>query len=149
MKVAVMPRLRATPFNHIFVDHHIVGHAGKRGEAHINLALAAGRHFMVVGLNLNTELLKEQHHFGAHILERVGGGNRKIALLGTQLVTQARAIALARVPVRLTRFDLVEAVIRVLVIAYAVEHKVLELGTEIGRVTNPCSLQEGFRLCAM
>ena len=95
--------------------------------------------FMVVGFNLDAELFKEQYHFGARILERVGGGNRKIALLGAQLVTEARAIAFASVPVRLMRFDFVEAVIGALVKAHAIEHEVLELGTEIGRVADPGS----------
>ena len=68
-----------------------------------------------------------------------GGTVGKISLLGAQLVIEARAIAFASVPVRLMRFDFVEAVIGALVIAHAIEHEVLELGTEIGRIADPGS----------
>jgi hypothetical protein len=40
MKVAVIPRLRATPFTP-FVDLNVIGHARKCGEAHVNLALSS------------------------------------------------------------------------------------------------------------
>jgi hypothetical protein len=81
---AALPR---DTLHHIFVDHHIVGHARECGEAHVDLALTAGRHFMMVGLNRNAELLEQQHHFGARILERIRGRYREISRLGAQLVT--------------------------------------------------------------
>ena len=56
----------------VLVLQHVVGHLDERGEAHVDLALAAGGDFVVLGLDLEAALDHGQHHLGAQVVQRVG-----------------------------------------------------------------------------
>ena len=72
--------------DYVFVDHHIVGHARQWGEAHVDLPLAAGRDFVMVGFDADADVLEGLHHFRARILKDVSWRNREITLLRAQNV---------------------------------------------------------------
>src|SRR6266536_4061230 len=70
--------------DHVLVDHHVVGHASKRGKAHVDLALAAGRDFMVastatpIASRIDTTLVRASW-------SRSAGGTGKYPSLGRSL----------------------------------------------------------------
>ena len=72
IKVAVMPALARDVLDHVFVDHHVVGHPPQRREAHVDLALPTGRDLVVMGFDGYADLLERQHHAGADILQGIG-----------------------------------------------------------------------------
>ncbi len=132
--------------HHILVHHEIVRHAQQGCETHVDLALPRGRHLVVMAFHGNAEELHHPHHLAAHVLQRVRGGHREVALLGTDLVAEVRRLLGARVPVALDRIDLVEAVVRVLAVADVVEDEELRLGPEVGGIADAARAQIGLGL---
>ena len=104
--------------------------ADQRVELHVDLALAGGRHLVVVAFDDHADLLHHQRHLGAQVLQRVGRRHREVALLGAHLVAEVRALVLGHVPVALDRVDRVGAEVDVLAVAHVVEHEELGLGPE-------------------
>ena len=51
--------------DHVFVHHQIVAHARQRIVAHVDLGLAAGGDFVVMGLDLDAEVHHGEDHGGA------------------------------------------------------------------------------------
>ena len=133
-------RGHATPagdvLHHVFVDHHPVGHLCQRGEAHVDFALAPRRHFMVVSLYRDAELLKEQHDLTAHVLQGIGRRNREISFLGAQLVSEARAIFAAPHSSWPPRSRFRNSHSWAPVVAHLIEYKMLQLGAEVGGVAD-------------
>ena len=132
--------------HHVFVHHQIVGHAGKRREAHVDLVLAAGRDLMVMGFDRNPQLFHGQHHFGAEGLHAVGRGHGKISLLRARLVGQIRRFLLAGIPTAFAGIDFVEGVIDALSVAHVVEHEELRLRAEVTCIGKARAPQVGFGL---
>ena len=56
---------------------------------------------MVVRLDRNADLFQNRHHVSARVLKLIGRRYREIALLGAQLVPEARAILVRGIPVSL------------------------------------------------
>ena len=70
MNVAVLPCLRATFLTMYLYLQHVVGHLDQRREPHVDLALAAGGHLVVLRLDLEAALDHRQHHLGAEVVQR-------------------------------------------------------------------------------
>jgi hypothetical protein len=132
--------------DHVFVDHHVVGHPGKRSIAHVDLALAPGCDFMVMSFNSDAEFFQDRYHIGAGVLELIGRRHWEVTLFRAQLVSEARPVFTCRIPVGLNGIDFVIAVVGTLVVTHFIENKVLELRAEIGCVTDAGALEIGFRL---
>ena len=126
--LAVLP---GDVLDHVLVGHDLVGHARQRPEAHVDLALAAGRDLVVVELARDPEPLEREHHLGAHVVERVARAGREVALLRPHGVAEAGR---ARVPVALRRVDLVVRAVDGHVVRDGVEDEELALGPEVRRV---------------
>ena len=103
MNVAVLPCFLATFLTMYLYFEHVVGHLDQRGEAHVDLALAAGGDFVVLGLDLQAALDHGQHHLGADVVQRVGRRHREIAFLVAELVAEVRASRRGRCSRRLRR----------------------------------------------
>jgi hypothetical protein len=146
MNVARHATLARDILDHVFVNHDVVGHPCERGKAHVDLALTAGRDFMVVGLHRNADFFQERHHVGARVLELIGRRYREIPLLGAQLVPEARADLVRGVPVGLDGINFVVAVVGALAVAHFIEDKVLELRAEVGSVSDAGALEIILRL---
>jgi hypothetical protein len=54
--------------DHVFVHHQIVGHAGQRGETHVDFRLTRGRNLMVVSLDRYAESFHRSLGSSASIL---------------------------------------------------------------------------------
>jgi hypothetical protein len=78
-------------FEHIFEPHQLIGHLQQRFEAHVDFALAGGGHFVVLGFDVDAQLLQHQNHFGAQILKFIHGRHGKVAFLVARFVTQVGA----------------------------------------------------------
>ena len=120
--------------DHVLVGHDLIGHAGQRLVAEVDLALAAGRDLVVVELARDAEPLERQHHRRAQVVQRVVRRRREVALLLADRVPEAR---LARVPVALGGVERVVRVVRAEVVGDLVEDEELALGPEVGRVGDP------------
>jgi hypothetical protein len=89
MKVAVIPRLTRDTLHHIFVDHHIVGHASECGEAHVDSPLTAGRDFVVVEPQQEIPSFSRSSTISLRdVLERIGRRYWKVTFLRAQLVAR-------------------------------------------------------------
>ena len=56
MKVAVLPCALGDVLDHVLVLDQAVGHRDQRVELHVDLALAGGRHLVVVALDDQADL---------------------------------------------------------------------------------------------
>ena len=133
--LAVEPR---DVLDDVLVDHHLVGHPRERPEAHVDLALAAGRDLVMVELARDPERLERHHHLAAQIVQRVRRRRREIALLRPDRVAETRR---SRVPVPFGRVDLVVRVVHGQVVGDRVEDEELAFGTEIRGVGEAGRLQ--------
>ncbi len=61
----------------VLVHHQLVGHPRQGREAHVDLALAGGGDLVMVVLAHDAELLEDQHHLGAELVELSWGGTGK------------------------------------------------------------------------
>ena len=118
----------------VLVGHHLVGHAGERGEAEVDLALSSGRDLVMVELARDADPLERQHHLRAKVVERVRRRRWEVALLRSRGVAETR---LAGVPVPLWRVDRVVGAVRREVVVHLVEDEELALGAEVGGVGDP------------
>ena len=132
--------------DHVLVLHHPVGHLHHRGEAHVDLALSGSRHFVMLSFDGDADVLHDQHHLAAQVLQRIGGRHREVPFLVTGLVAQVGLLVPAGVPAPLLGVDVVEARVLVLVEADVVEHEELRLRPEEGRVAQARGRQVGHRL---
>ena len=130
----------------VLVLHHPVGHLHHGGEAHVDLALSAGGHLVVLGFDRHADLLHDQHHLAAQVLLRIGRRHRKVALLVAGLVAQIGLLIPAGVPPPLLGVDVVEAGVLVLIEADVVEDEELRLRPEERRVAEADGRQVGHRL---
>ena len=78
-------------------------------EPHVDFALPAGGHFVVLGLDVEPALDHGQHHLGADVHHLVGRRHREVAFLVAELVAQVGAFLPAAVPVALDAVEVVVA----------------------------------------
>ena len=117
--------------DHVLVGHDLVGHAGQRLVAEVDLALAARGDLVVMELARDPEPLEGEHHRRAQVVQRVVRRRREVALLLADRVPEP---GLARVPVALGRVERVVRVVRAEVVRDLVEDEELTLGAHVGRV---------------
>jgi hypothetical protein len=125
----------------VLVDQELVGHPHEVGEPHVDLALPARGHLVVLGLDVDAAVDHRLHHLVADVHELVRGGHREVALLVPQLVAQVRPLVAATVPLPLATVDVVEAAVGVLVVPHVVEHEELGLRPHVAGVGNARALQ--------
>src|SRR6185312_9486053 len=130
----------------VLEPHERVGHLQHRQKAHVDLALPAGRHLVVQGLDVDPRLLQRRHHLGAQVDERVGRRHREVAALVVRLVAEVGELLAARVPAPLDAVDEVERLVRLRVVADVVEDEELGLGPEVADVGEARRLQVLLRL---
>ena len=133
----------------VLVDHQLVAHLDDRAELHVDLGLAAGRHLVVLGLDLDAALLHLEAHLGADVLQRVHRRDREVALLVARLVAEVRTAGVllaAGVPAALDRVEEVEAAVRARLEARRIEDEELGLGPEVDGVADARALQVVGRL---
>ncbi len=118
----------------VLVLEHVVGHLHERGEAHVDLALAARGDLVVLGFDLQAALDHREHHLGADVVKSVGGGHGEVAFLVTELVAEVRLLLAAGVPGPFHAIEVVVAGILGLVVADLVEDEELQLGAEVGDI---------------
>ena len=117
----------------VLVHHELVGHAGERGEPHVDLRLACRPHLVVVDFHLDARRNHRQHDLGAQVLQPVGRRHREVALLVARPVAQVGRAVRAGVPDAFFRIDVVVAFVRVLVEPHGVEDVELRLGPVVRR----------------
>ena len=118
----------------VLVHMHLVGHLHQAVEAHVDLGLAGGGHFVVLSSTWMPTFSISMHHLGADVLLGVGGRHREVAFLVARLVAEVRLLVAAGVPVafgasRCSSSRRAEFVIE----ADVVEDEELGLGAEVGR----------------
>ena len=134
MNVAVLPCFRATFLTMYLYFSTLSAISHERGVPHVDLALAAGGHLVMLGLDLQAALDHGQHHLGAQVVQGVGGRAGEIAFLVAQLVAEVRLLVAAGVPGALDAVEEVVAGVLVLIVADVVEDEELQFGAEIGGV---------------
>ena len=102
MNVTDLPCAAGHVLHDVLVGHDLIGHAGERREAEIDLALTAGGDLVMMELARDADPLERQHHLRTEVVERVRGRGRKVALLRPRGVPETR---LAGVPVALRGID--------------------------------------------
>ena len=130
--------------DHVLVDHHVVGHAGQRVEAHVDLGLAGRGHLVVMDLDRDAGAFERQHDLAAHILQRIGGRGGEIAALGRDLAAEVRAQVLAAVPPALAAVDVIEGLVGAAAVAHIAEDEELRLGPEVAGVADAGLLEIGL-----
>src|ERR1035438_9650010 len=106
----------------------------------VDLALAAGGHFVVMAFDVQAALDHGLHHLAAQILVVIGGRHREVAFLIARPVAQVVFLA-ARIPAALFGVDEIEAAMLVLVEAYVVENEKLGFGAEKRGIAHATVLQ--------
>ena len=132
--------------HHVLVLEHVVGHGHQWREAHVDLTLAGGSHFMVLRLDQHADALQRHHHLAAQILLAVGRRHREVAFLVARLVAEVGILLATRVPAPLFGVDVVVALVLVLVEADVVEDEEFRFRTDIDRVGEAGRAQIRFRL---
>ena len=138
--------MAATFMHRVLEDLHLVGLLDQGIGPDADLALAGGRHFVMVHLDDQAHLLAGHAHGGADVLVRIDRRHREVAAL------DARAMPLVALFVgrcrefqdALDRIDLVEAAVQIGAPAHAVEDEELVLRTEQRRVGDAGGLQIGL-----
>ena len=77
MKVAVLPWLPRDVLDDVLVLDQLVGHGDSVSNFMSISHWPAGRHLVVVTLDLDADLLHGQRHLGADVHQRVEGGTGK------------------------------------------------------------------------
>ena len=78
MKVTILPCLSADVLDDVFEPHHLVSHLDQVVVAHVDFALTGGGHFVMVHLDVDTQvLIMRQHDLAAQVLEASMGGTGK------------------------------------------------------------------------
>ena len=131
MNVTAFPAARGDVLDHVLVGHDLIGHAGQRLVAEVDLALASRRDLVVVELARDAEPLEREHHRRAEVVQRVVRRGREVALLLADRVPEPR---LAGVPVALGGVECVVRVVRAEVVGDLVEDEELALGPHVGGV---------------
>ncbi|ABA50095.1 hypothetical protein BURPS1710b_2769 [Burkholderia pseudomallei 1710b] len=117
----------------------------ERRELRADFVLALARHLVVVHFDRNADLLEQQTHFRAHVLELVDRRNREVAALHARTVARVAAFEfLRRRPRRFFRVDLHEAAGHVRVPLHRVENEEFRLRTEVRGVADARALQVGL-----
>ncbi len=134
----------------VFVEHHVVGHAGERRETHVDLILPGGGDLVVVHFHLDAGLHHRQHDPRADVLQRVMRRHREVAFLVTRLVAQVAAavgaLVPAGVPLALGGFHVIVAAVLVLREADRIEYEELELRSKVASGRDPSLFQVHLRL---
>ena len=129
----------------VLEDLQLVGLAHEGREAGPDLALAGGRHFVVVDLDDQAHLLHRESHRGAQVLQRVDGGHGEVAALDLGPVSDVAVLeGAAGAPGPFFGIDAEERAAHIVVPPYAVEHEELRLRPEVGGVRDPGGLQIGL-----
>ena len=82
----------------VLVFQHIVGHFDDGAVPHVNLALTAGRDFVMMSFDVEAAFDHGQHHFGAQIIQSVGRRTREISFLIAELISEIRPSRATSVP---------------------------------------------------
>src|SRR5437879_2476983 len=77
--------------NYIFEYLQVVGRAQQRRIPKIDFTLTRRCYFMVMTFNGDATLRQDQRDFGTKIAQRVGGRNREVAFLATDVITELSA----------------------------------------------------------
>src|ERR1039458_1574201 len=117
--------------DYVLIEHHIVRRLHQLVEPLIDLALAAGGHFVVMTLDVQAALDHGLHHFAAQILVVVGRRHREVAFLVARAVAQV-VLAAARVPTPFLGVDKVKTAVLILVETDVIENEELGFRAEIG-----------------
>ena len=92
----------------IFIEVHLVTRADQRVEADIDLGLSSGRNFVVLPLNLHTEIFQHQGDLVADILLSIGRGYWEVTLLVADLISGVRHFFATAVEDALGGVDLIK-----------------------------------------
>src|SRR6201999_2475036 len=118
----------------------------ERRELRADFVLALTGHFVVVHFDRNADLLEQQTHFRADVLERIDRRDREIAALRARTVTGVAAFEfLRRRPRRFFRADLYERARLVRIPLHRVENEEFRFRTEERGVAQARALEIGFR----
>ena len=129
----------------VFQDLHFVGFFGQRVRRDIDLALAGGRHFMMMNFEFQTHFFASHRHRGANVLLRIHRGNRKVAALHARpMRAVAFLICLAGIPRAFVRIDFVGAAVHAGTDRDVVENEELVFRSEQRRVGDAGSFQMRF-----
>jgi hypothetical protein len=74
--------------DHVLLQLQPVGALHQGAELGAELVLAGGGHLVVVHLDRDAELLEDQAHLGAHVLEAVDRRHREVAALDAGTVAR-------------------------------------------------------------
>ena len=118
----------------VLVEHHAVGHAQQRVEAHVDLALPTGGDLVVLRLDGDAAGFHRQHHRGAQVLQRVVRRDGEVAFLRAHAVAEVGAAVPAGVPVRLVAVHHGPLLVLRGAVLDVVEDEELGLGAEVGGV---------------
>ena len=138
--------LAADVLDDVLEHHQLVGHAGERVVAHVDLGLPRGGHLVMVHLAFDPDLRHRQHDGAAQVLEAVRRRNREVALLVARPVSEVGSVVLARIPDSLARVDVVVAEVRPLVEPDVVEDVELGFRPPVGDVSEAGRDQVFLRL---
>ena len=133
--------------NHILVNHHVVGGFHQLVEALVDFRLAAGGHFVMVALDVQTAGNHGLHHLAAQILVVIGGRHREVPFLVPRPVSQV-VLPPAGVPAPFLGIDEVEAGVLVLVETHVIENEEFGFRAEVRCVGNAAVLQVQFGFLA-
>ena len=115
----------------VLADLHFVGLAHQPARADADLGLPAGRHFVVVHLDLQAHVLERLAHRRADVLVGIDRRYREIAALDARPVAAVAVGELtAGIPGALDRVDRVRSGVQLRTPAHVVEDEELVLGTK-------------------
>ena len=140
MNVAVLIVPAGDVADAVFIDLQPIGHLHQRLIPQVDLALAAGSHFVMMGLDLQAAVEHRLHHLAAEVHQLIGRRAGKIAFLVPQLIGQARLVVAAAGPLAFGAVEVIERLVGGRFEAGAFEDEKLGLGTEVSRRRRcPCA----------
>ena len=126
----------------VLVPHHLVRHLQRLGELHVDLALPAGGHLVVMAFDVQAAADHRIHHLGAQILIVVDGRQREIAFLIARTEPEVM-LAASRVPASLFGVDEVEPRMLILIETDVVEDEEFGFWSDVAGVGDAGLLQVG------
>ena len=141
------PMLPGHVLDHVFEPHEVVGTLDQGRVLHVDLRLAGGGHFVVLGLYLySVSVLEDLDHFHPDVGLAVVWRGGEVAAAVFSLVAQVGAFLAAGVPPPLHRINIIVTGLSILVEPDVVKNKELGLGTEESGIADARGFKVRFGL---
>src|SRR5215471_19055110 len=129
--------LASCVLSNILVKHHVVCSLYKCIETDIDLSLPCGPDLVMLRLDRYAELLEQERHLAANILERIVGSDGEVSFFHPHAMAKVGSTIARTIPVRFIGVYLCVLYVVARIVTHIVEDVELSLRPKIGGVRDP------------